>query len=77
MEATPRSLNEHQLEILKLLSRDLDQQDLVAIKRLIVNYLADKAKIMADKVWEEKGWSQNDMDRMLQTHERTKYDPQN
>ena len=30
------NLNRHQLEILKLFSRDLDDKDLIEIKRLIV-----------------------------------------
>jgi len=36
------TLNPHQLEILKLFSRDLEENDLIEIKRLIVRYLADK-----------------------------------
>lgn len=48
------SLNSHQLEILKLFSRDLDENDFIEIKRLIVRYLGDKITEMADEVWEEK-----------------------
>jgi hypothetical protein len=68
-------LNNAQLEILKLFSRELDEQDLLAIKRMIVKYLADKVTKMADEVWEEKGWTNEDMDRMLHLHERTPYNP--
>ncbi len=48
-----RPLNDLQLEILKLFSRELDEQDLLAIKRLIVKYLAEKVTRMADNLWEE------------------------
>lgn len=64
-------LNQVQLDVLKLLSRDLSDEDLLAIKRLIVKYLAEKATRLADKVWEEKGWTNDDMERLSETHMRT------
>ena len=66
-------LNRHQLEILKLFSRDLEDTDMIAIKRLIVKYLGEKVSRMADEVWEEKNWTNEDMKRLLNTHERTPY----
>lgn len=66
-------LNRHQLEILKLFSRDLEDADMLAIKRLIVKYLGEKVSRMADEVWEEKNWTNEDMKRLLNTHERTPY----
>ena len=71
------ALNEQQLEILKLFSRELAEEDLLAIKRLIVRYLAEKATGLADQVWEEKGWTEADMERLLNEHERTPYEPLN
>lgn len=71
------TLNPHQLEILKLFSRDMEDNDLIEIKRLIVRYLADKVTRMADEVWEEKGWTNDDMQRLLHTHKRTPYNPKN
>ena len=41
-ESLKMPLNQAQLDILKLLSRGLDDHDLKEIKRLIVTYLADK-----------------------------------
>ena len=70
-------LNTHQLDILKLFSRDLDSKDYLEIKRLIVKYLANKVSDMADEVWDEKGWTQEDMERILKTHKRTPYNPNN
>lgn len=70
-------LNDLQLEILKLFTRDLEETDLLAIKRLIVTYLAKRVTQMADEVWEEKKWTNEDMERMLNTHERTPYNPKN
>jgi len=70
-------LNSHQLEILKLFSRELDDNDLIEIKRLIVKYLGAKITRLTDEVWEEKGWTNEDMKRILKTHKRTPYNPEN
>ncbi|MBX2929512.1 MAG: hypothetical protein KF852_16900 [Saprospiraceae bacterium] len=70
-------LNNAQLELLKLFSRDLDETDLLAIKRLIVQYLAGKITQKADALWEEQEWSNEKMKERLQFHERTPYDPEN
>ena len=79
MEALPQniSLNEHQLEILKLFTRELDDNDLLEIKRLIVSYLAKKMTKMADGIWDENNWTNEDMDKMLKRHKRTPYNPKN
>lgn len=70
-------LNQQQLEILQLFKRELPDADLLAIKRLIVRYLAQQVTAGADKVWAEKGWTNEDMEALLKTHERTPYDPKN
>lgn len=62
------NLNSHQLEILKLFSRELDDTDLIEIKRLIVRYLSEKITNMADGVWEKENWTNEDMERLLKTH---------
>ncbi|MBK7871123.1 MAG: hypothetical protein IPJ74_10750 [Saprospiraceae bacterium] len=71
------NLNQHQLEILKLFTRELDENDLVEIKRLIVKYLADKITKMADEIWDKNNWTNEDMERLLKTHKRTPYNPKN
>ena len=70
-------LNNHQLEILKLFSREMEDSDLIEIKRLIVKYLADKVTEMTSEIWEEKNWTNEDMDRLLKSHKRTPYNPKN
>lgn len=75
MEAVKQPFSNMQLELLKLFSRDLSEEDLKAIKRLIVQYLSEKATHLADKVWDEKGWTNEDMDKLLDTHIRTPYQP--
>ena len=62
-----------QLELLKLFSRDVPEEDLIELKQLIVNYLAEKLGQKADEIWEEKGWTNEDMKRMSREHIRTLY----
>ncbi|MBP9152421.1 MAG: hypothetical protein KBF73_09075 [Flavobacteriales bacterium] len=64
------NLNSHQLEILKLFSRDLDDKDLMEIKRLIVAYLSDKITKMSDDVWEKENWSEEKVNDLLRKSER-------
>jgi len=73
MNAANFPLSNAQLELLKLFSRDIDESDLKEIKRLIVRYLASKLSEQTNKVWEEKNWSNEDMENFLKTHMRTKY----
>ena len=71
------SLNKQQLDILKLFKRELSDKDYLAIKRLTVKYLAEKITKRADEIWEERGWTEKDMEEMLNRHERTPYNPKN
>lgn len=50
-----------QLELLKLYSTNLNQKDLLEIKRLLANYFAQKAIKGADKIWGEKGLPNEDI----------------
>lgn len=75
METLKFPLNSQQAEILKLFSRELEKEDLLAIKRLIVQYLAEKATRIADKVWDEKGWTDEDVDKIVNTHMRRSQKP--
>ena len=70
-------LNHNQLEILKLFSRDLDEKDLIEIKRLIVKYLANKLTEATDKLWDDKQWDDKQMEQILSSHKRTQYNPEN
>lgn len=72
-ESLKMPLNQAQIEILRLLSRDLDETDLREIKRRIVQYLGEKLDKITDKVWEEKGLTASDMEKMLESHHRTPY----
>ena len=71
MKNVESPLNKTQLEILNMFSRELTEEELIEVKRIFVKYLSKKARSLADQVWEEKGWTQADMDRMSKQHLRS------
>ncbi|MEA5259343.1 hypothetical protein VB264_16210 [Arcicella aquatica] len=66
-------LNEVQLHLLKMFSRPMNEQDLIAIKALLSNYYAQKVDAESEKLWEENNMSQQNIDELLNTHLRTPY----
>lgn len=75
--ANPKAapLTNLQLELVKLFAKEVEEEDLRNIKQLIANYFSEKAMDMADQVWEEKEWTDEDAERMLNTKMRTPYRP--
>ncbi len=63
-----------QLELLQLYQSNVDDNDLLAIKKLIADYFANNAIRMADKIWEEQGWDdKKKINELLKTKMRTPY----
>ncbi|MEL7160261.1 MAG: hypothetical protein AAFN92_05840 [Bacteroidota bacterium] len=60
-----KPLSNLQLELLKLYSHDLSEQDLIAVQRMLANFFAERASDEMDKLWEERGWSDETMDQWL------------
>ncbi len=62
-------VNQHfsniQLELLKLYSTDIQENDLYEIKHYLANYFAQKAVKEADTIWERKKFDNNQMDEWL------------
>ncbi len=65
MTLIDKPLTNLQLELLKLFSLDLSEDQLLEIKRLIANYFAEKASDEMDKLWEERGWTDETMEEWL------------
>jgi len=76
MESVNYPLSNMQLELLKLFSRDIEDNDVVEIRKLIVKYLSQKLATSGNKVWEEKNWTKEDMDKLLNSRLRTPYKDQ-
>jgi hypothetical protein len=68
--------NNAQLELLKLFSTELSGKDLEDLKRILLRFKFERVTEMADKIWEEKGWTNEDVEKMLHTHTRTPYKSQ-
>lgn len=64
METLQTPLNKAQLEILKLLGRVDSEEELMDIKRLITRYYAERLISRVDKIYDERGYTQDDLDRM-------------
>lgn len=58
-------LSNIQKEMLKLYSTDIKEEELKDIKKMIGEYFAKKASKEADKIWEDKGYSDEEMDKWL------------
>ncbi len=58
-------LSDLQLELLKLYSTGVTADDLLEVKRLLGRYFGRKAVRSADRVWDERGLTNEDMDTWL------------
>ena len=57
-------------EILSLLHHDIPEDALGEIRRAVTESLYRRITAEADRVWDEKGWTDEDAERMLHTHYR-------
>jgi hypothetical protein len=58
-------LSNVQIELLKLYSTNLSEEDLNELKLLLTRFFAEKSIQLANKVWDEKGLTDEDMDQWL------------
>lgn len=63
-----KSLTNLQLEILKLYSTDVSEEELDELKKLLAENYARKAINEANKIFSEKKLSDSDMERWLNEH---------
>ena len=54
---TTGKLTNLQQELLRLYAQQVDDTDLQNIRALIGQYFADRLTTLANKAWEEQGWS--------------------
>jgi hypothetical protein len=64
-----------QIELLKVLARPTTEEDLLALKRLIVRYFAEMVIHSWTEIWDQNGWTTSDTQRLLQEHHRIPYNP--
>ena len=67
MQTIKQPLTNAQLEILKAFSHNLRERDLIDLRKILADFFAEKAITEANKAWDEKGWTNEDVDRLLST----------
>lgn len=72
-ETSPGKLTNLQLELLKLFSYQISEQDLLNVKDLLAQYFANKATQEMDDFWETQHLDETTMDQWLAEHHRTPY----
>lgn len=60
-----------QLVLLKAFASNLTEEELLELRHAYAQILGRRATEAADKVWDEKGWTDADVDRMLNTKMRS------
>jgi hypothetical protein len=67
--STTNTISNLQQELLKLYSSDISEEDLLHIRRYLAKYFADKAIKEADKIWDQKGYTNETMEHWLNEDE--------
>jgi hypothetical protein len=68
-----QKLTNLQLELLKIFSYKIAENQVIEIKQLLSNYFADKATEEMDRLWEENNWTEETMKEWSNEHLRTPY----
>ena len=68
-----QSLSNVQLELLKLFTTDVPEEDLRVIKQLLIRYKAERLMNMADEAWEAQQWDDQKIEALVKGHFRTAY----
>lgn len=63
-----------QLELLKVFSRQVSDDDVKAIRKMLVNYFAEKAMNLADQAWDKNGWTEKDTMKLSNEHHRISHE---
>ena len=69
------TLSNLQLELLRIYAHGVSDNNLLEIKQMLAKYFADKATNAMDKLWDEKGLTEQDMVNWTNEHNRLKTRP--
>jgi hypothetical protein len=59
-------LSNVQMELLKLFSAEIPENNLLELRKLIAKFLLEKARDKADAIWDEKGYSDEKLLQILE-----------
>lgn len=54
-----------QAELLRLFATELPDEHLRELKKIIAQFLLEKARDKADQIWDERGYTQQTIERLL------------
>ena len=60
-----------QLVLLNAFADDLSEDELWELRKAITKFLGARATETANAIWDEKGWTEADVERMLNTKMRS------
>ena len=69
-----KKLSNIQLELLKIFSFNLTDEELSELKDILVKFFADKISSEADKIYEKNNWNEEEIENILREHDRLKYE---
>jgi hypothetical protein len=58
-------LSNIQAELLKLFSAEIPESHLLELKKVMAKFLLDKAREKADAIWDQKGYSDDKLQQIL------------
>ena len=67
MQEIQQPLTNVQLELLKTFAHNLNEEELLQLRKLLAAFFAQRAIEAANRAWDEKGWTDADVDRLLNT----------
>ncbi len=65
MRPIEKPLTPLQVELLKMFSTEISEEEVLDIKRLLAKYFADKASDEMDELWKKRGWTNDTMEDWL------------
>lgn len=77
MQSIKVPFNAAQQELLQLFAAKLSDDELRELKQILLDFKFRRVTALADKVWEEKAWNDETVDKIMQTHLRTPYKKNN
>jgi hypothetical protein len=54
-----------QAELLRLFAAEIPEEHLRELKKIIAQFLLEKARDKADKIWDERGYTQQTIEHLL------------
>ncbi len=68
-----KPFNAAQIELLQLLAQDLDKEELMELRKLLVSFRFKLVEQRAERIVQTRGWTDEQINQLSQEHNRTPY----